>query len=696
MDDNSESTIMRHFVTDSPREKQIVALQYIEKKFAEGYRDIVISAPTGCHAKGQKLLMFEGYLKAVEDIVVGDILVGPNLGRRNVLRLIRGRGPMHKITPEFGKSFVVNDQHVLNLKRLDALGIADRNTVNITVADYLTSTVECTARLRLWRIRPASNNIMCLTFSVTPCGEDDFYGFTLDKDQLYLLDDFTVTHNSGKTFISSTCCFWSQDLDIEGASGGFVLTAQKMLQDQIENDIPRYRVHNASGRCRSLKSAIEYPCPTHGNCASGLSSRPACKCAPNGNCAYMRTKEAWMNATMAVTNYPYLFTEHQFCGKIAPRKVLVLDEAHAIERQILGFVEIAVNQEHIDKFTPHVKRVPKLHRLEDFIRWMTTIHMPMLLNKKEDMAGWTPTDDSPSDAAMAKEKAEFEAYYGRLEYGMTLLTADPSNWVFSQELNKKGELNTSAKPLNAAPFAQKILLEMGAVRIYLSAYMGSKGLFCRSLGLDHEKVAWLNLSSTFPVEHRPIILSTVGSMSKNNRPATLPYFFRFVQKILDKHSDTKGLIHSASYELAELIYDTLGKTEHRDRLIFPKSAAERDDAFEKHKDSPDPTIIISPSMTEGFDFMEDFARWQIIAKVNYPYLGDKQVLGKKELDPQWYDLEAVKSIIQASGRICRSEEDIGITYILDSDFLDLYSRNEDMFPKWWKEACVWPKRKATQ
>ena len=36
-------------------------------------------------------------------------------------------------------------------------------------------------------------------FKVKPAGFGNFYGFTLDKNGLYLLDDFTVTHNSGKT-----------------------------------------------------------------------------------------------------------------------------------------------------------------------------------------------------------------------------------------------------------------------------------------------------------------------------------------------------------------------------------------------------------------------------------------------------------------------------------------------------------------
>ncbi len=102
---------------------------------------------------------------------------------------------------------------------------------------------------------------------------------------------------------------------------------------------------------------------------------------------------------------------------------------------------------------------------------------------------------------------------------------------------------------------------------------------------------------------------------------------------------------------------------------------------------------VNPSMTEGFDFSEDLARWQIIAKVPYPSLGDAHVVAKKDQDEEWYILEVVKTIVQASGRVVRSEKDKGVTYILDSDFERVWRENQHMFPKWWSEAVVWPKSK---
>jgi Rad3-related DNA helicase len=91
-------------------------------------------------------------------------------------------------------------------------------------------------------------------------------------------------------------------------------------------------------------------------------------------------------------------------------------------------------------------------------------------------------------------------------------------------------------------------------------------------------------------------------------------------------------------------------------------------------------------MTEGFDFAGDLARWQVIMKVPYPNLGDKQVNAKRERDPEWYQLETVKTIVQATGRICRSEDDFGVTYIIDADFEMLWGRYRSFFPEWWTES----------
>ena len=97
-------------------------------------------------------------------------------------------------------------------------------------------------------------------------------------------------------------------------------------------------------------------------------------------------------------------------------------------------------------------------------------------------------------------------------------------------------------------------------------------------------------------------------------------------------------------------------------------------------------IILSPSVETGYDFKDDLARWQIIAKVPFLNLGDNYVNVRKNKNNDWYTREAVLRLIQSCGRIVRGLNDYGSTYIIDENVLRLISNNTDMFPEWWLHA----------
>jgi len=71
--------------------------------------------PTGCHAAGHPILMFDGTLKPVEDVRVGDQVMGPDSRPRNVKALCRGEDDLFQIIPRKGEPFIVNGDHVLSL-----------------------------------------------------------------------------------------------------------------------------------------------------------------------------------------------------------------------------------------------------------------------------------------------------------------------------------------------------------------------------------------------------------------------------------------------------------------------------------------------------------------------------------------------------------------------------------------------------
>jgi len=98
----------------------------------------VLQLPTGCHAKDTLVLMFNGQYKKVQDVVIGDVLMGDDGNPRNVLKLYNGVEPMYKITPiKSKKAFVVNQNHILHLFNTNDGSKKANSLVDISVKDYI-------------------------------------------------------------------------------------------------------------------------------------------------------------------------------------------------------------------------------------------------------------------------------------------------------------------------------------------------------------------------------------------------------------------------------------------------------------------------------------------------------------------------------------------------------------------------------
>lgn len=849
----------------------------------------------------------------------------------------------------------------------------------------------------------------------------------------------------GKSGVGAATGLWGASFDMAGFKpGGYYLVTQKMLQDQLEHDFPRWMTGYVS-KGASLKSSSEYPCARFGNCmAGGMASgdpKNGKKCAQRSDktCPYVHARWRFDMSDMAVTNYPYLFTEHMYVGELEPRNILIADECHTLEKQIIGFIEILVNKETLDAWAPGCRPVPKMDRSEDLVQWLREHYLRMCVERL-NMLTENIVSSGYSNRRMQDEFNKLKTHVGRISYAVEDLAKNPDDWVFWQEeTSDEYERNCTAKPLSAAPFMPLLIEEMGAIRVFMSAYPGPKDVFCRSLGLRPKEVAWLELDSTFPVDNRLIHMTTVGSMSRTYLEQTMPKMLEMCQTILEAHPNEKGIIHcfdqktrlltqrglvsvlnlaasdkimtlnpkthqiewqrslftltkcasklikvsnrsidfcvtpehliyaipgrnghkraileagkliggyrvfgrkkahyfkvprtghwkgkvfklgplrgsegaaflgwflaegsayetiwkgkrrrcvaiaqtaiaktpipalcrrlgfhpyinpkqpnqliiqnnalwialrqgcydgkgfgcfhksapnaikaatknciqeciesmvngdgsrnsnngrragqahpyycttskklcedtvelalksgySAcfrhvdrarwkpskingrransgkiyvieigvgatharfhsselqqvschelvacpvtkngivfaerngktywsgnchSYALGKRIYDFFRAGPLASRVLYSSKAAERAAHFNLHRMSPSPTVMLSPSIAEGFSFDDDLARFQIIAKVPYPYLGDRQVKAKMEIDREWYTLQTVMTVLQACGRIVRSDEDHGSTYILDHDFIRLYTDNTKFFPKWFRDA----------
>lgn len=120
-----------------------------------------------CHGVDTPIMMYDGSFKMVQDIKVGDQLMGPDSKPRNVLNTCIGYGELFKVKPIKGESFVVNKDHILNL-HLSGKPVSNRNKVqtvylengskvvygdkyNISINEYLScKKIAVRYRSKLW------------------------------------------------------------------------------------------------------------------------------------------------------------------------------------------------------------------------------------------------------------------------------------------------------------------------------------------------------------------------------------------------------------------------------------------------------------------------------------------------------------------------------------------------------------------
>jgi hypothetical protein len=76
--------------------------------------------------------MYDGCIKPVQDVIVGDLLMGDDSTPRRVLSLARGRERIYNISSIHGERYTVNESHILSLKYEFSEDVRD-----ISVKDYL-------------------------------------------------------------------------------------------------------------------------------------------------------------------------------------------------------------------------------------------------------------------------------------------------------------------------------------------------------------------------------------------------------------------------------------------------------------------------------------------------------------------------------------------------------------------------------
>jgi Rad3-related DNA helicase len=169
-------------------------------------------------------------------------------------------------------------------------------------------------------------------------------------------------------------------------------------------------------------------------------------------------------------------------------------------------------------------------------------------------------------------------------------------------------------------------------------------------------------------------------MTYNLKELTFQNQIPVIENILKKYEKNNGIIHTTNYELANWIKNSIKS----DRLIFHETE-DREKIYKGFINNNDNKVIVSPSMTTGISLDDELSRFQILLKVPYPNISSNKIKARQRSNKKWYDYTTCIEIMQAYGRVVRSDTDWGHTFILDSCFSDVLKKT-NYFPRWFTDA----------
>jgi Rad3-related DNA helicase len=399
------------------------------------------------------------------------------------------------------------------------------------------------------------------------------------------------------------------------------------------------------------------------------------------SCHYYLQKYEALVSNHSLWNYHAYFQIMRFNKKLfedyLDRKISVFDEAHKIEDQIIQFVGFDIFSGQIEECELSLDRY-NFSDLDSMVQLTDDIAYAYAKKIKEIKQSSAYQKDPDYQLVTRLERRYDRAAQAKID-----ILADKDNFIVNAPMKDfNGNFrNVSLKPIDVSKFTDTFFTT--EFQIFMSATIDHKS-FCENMGLKEDDVSFVDApKSPFPVEHRKIDLLNIKRLSYGSTDEDELEVIRCIDRILNEHSNERGLILTSSIPRCHKILRNLSqKNQQRIRICHStnKDGKTQDDVITEH--SLDPTgVLLSSSLWEGVDLKDDLSRFQIIAKVPYPNYTEKRVKAKMEKFPLWYTSQTLTKILQGFGRSIRSEDDWARTYVLDSAVNNVFFKGQGMIPR---------------
>ena len=480
----------------------------------------------------------------------------------------------------------------------------------------------------------------------------------LNGNQKFMLLD--APPGTGKTFIGR---------DLMERFGGdsqsaLYVCSSKALQRQFIEDFPEVAV--LYGRS-NYPTELE-PTKTAADCLGKT-------CVWCETCPYKVAKAKFLASPVQMTNIAYFLYESNYVGMLQPY-LLIIDEADMLEKSLLDFATLSLNERTL-KLVYQIDAPSKKTVQSSWEEWARNAEYRV----QEWLGVYEQRYLAQRDNDELKDRVEFlqTTLYKLKVLNDPELGLATGNWIYDGYKENK----VIFKPIHIGKLAQGLIWDKAQKVVLMSGTIISARVMAENLGIeDYEEVV---LPAQFPVENRPVIVEPIISLKKDS---TDDDFRLLTDRICDIVRENTGriLIHTVSYQNAQKILAHVPR-ELRRRFLTYQNSNDAEGVLKRYLEK-DGSVLLAPSFSRGISLDADKCEVVIIAKVPYPYLGDKQIQARlySSGGQAWYNIHTIREIIQMAGRGMRSKEDHCTTFILDKNFIDLWRKTKMFFPQWFRES----------
>ncbi len=446
-----------------------------------------------------------------------------------------------------------------------------------------------------------------------------------------------------------------------------LLTSTKGLQSQLLRDFESVGAVDVRGRnaYRCVKEIDGTMCDK-GACTYGY------KCPLKlGGCLYHDAVIAAKKAPIVITNYTFWFTinEHTDDG-LGDFSFMVCDEAHDTPETVSSYLTIVLDL--TDKIIEAV-----LPRREIVLSSTVPEWKIWAKEKITDVRNEIEAQRELLDMGMGDKKRyrRFMAFEGLLRKMIRM----EDDWIIGAT-----DWSIEFAPKWPAPYCEEILFLQTPRILLTSASVREKT--AQMLGIvDAEDIVISEYPHTFPVANRMLYYIPVVPPIRMNYKTTDEELRRWVKHmdlIIGPRLDRKGIIHTVSYTRRDLI---ISQSKYADKMITHQRK-NTVPIVEKFKKSSAPKILVSPSMTTGWDFPFSECEFQIIGKLAFPDLSNPLVAARKKEDKEYIPYITMQQLVQAVGRGSRAEDDSCETFCTDAVIQGFMRRYGKFAPDYFIEA----------